>query len=71
MREDLFRRHPLCEPCEQQGRVSLATIRDHRIPLEEGGLDDETNEQAICKSCHKAKTAAESQRGISRAQLTR
>lgn len=67
MRADLFRRKPLCEPCQEAGRVTLATIRDHRIPLAEGGADDETNEQAICDDCHTVKTKAESARGVRRA----
>ncbi len=46
MREALFKRQPLCEECERMGVATEATIRDHRIPLAEGGLDDETNEQA-------------------------
>ena len=67
MRADLFRRQPLCEPCHEAGRVTLATIRDHRIPLAEGGADDVTNEQAICDDCHSIKTKAESARGVRRA----
>lgn len=67
MRADLFKRKPLCEECQRQGRVTLATIRDHRIPLAEGGPDDETNEQPLCDECHVVKTKAESARGVRRA----
>lgn len=63
MRKALFERQPLCEPCQTKGRVRAATIRDHRIPLAEGGKDDETNEQAICRPCHDAKSQAEALRG--------
>jgi 5-methylcytosine-specific restriction enzyme A len=63
MRKALFLRQPCCEPCEKLGRVRLATIRDHRIPLAEGGADDETNEQAICAPCHEEKSLAEALRG--------
>lgn len=66
MRADLFQRQPLCEECARQGRVTLATIRDHRIPLAEGGPDDLTNEQALCVDCHDGKTKAESARGVRR-----
>jgi len=66
-RADLFRRQPLCEECERNGRVTLATIRDHRIALAEGGPDDETNEQALCNECHDKKTKAETARGVRRA----
>ena len=63
LRADLFRRKPLCEQCEKHGRVTLATIRDHRVPLAEGGKDDASNEQAICKPCHTEKSLAEALRG--------
>lgn len=66
-RADLFRRKPMCEMCEATGRVTVATIRDHRIPLAEGGADDETNEQSLCEDCHAIKTKAESARGVRRA----
>lgn len=32
---------------------------DHRIPLEQGGSNDRSNLQPLCKDCHKAKTARE------------
>jgi 5-methylcytosine-specific restriction enzyme A len=63
MRANLFRRQPLCEVCLGKGVTTPATIRDHRIPLAEGGADDETNEQAICEPCHAEKSAAEALRG--------
>ncbi|WP_239467067.1 HNH endonuclease signature motif containing protein [Rhodoferax koreense] len=63
MRAALFMRQPLCEVCDGLGIVTLATIRDHRIPLAEGGADDESNEQAICAPCHEEKSLAEALRG--------
>ena len=63
MRAALFQRQPLCEVCERAGLVELATIRDHRTPLAEGGADDVSNEQAICAPCHEAKSLAEALRG--------
>lgn len=59
----LFRRAPLCERCEAEGRVTLATIRDHRIPLAEGGTKDISNESGLCRACHDLKTQQESKRG--------
>jgi len=41
----------------------LATIRDHIVPLAEGGVDEETNVQPLCELCHAAKTQQEAQRG--------
>jgi 5-methylcytosine-specific restriction endonuclease McrA len=52
----LFRRQPFCVRC----RVEVATIRDHIVPLWAGGVDDETNTQALCVPCHNLKTQAES-----------
>jgi 5-methylcytosine-specific restriction protein A len=63
MRGRLFSRQPLCVQCKAQGLATVATIRDHVIPLAEGGLDDETNEQALCQSCSDTKTDEEARRG--------
>lgn len=62
MRASLFRREPLCAECKVQGKVVLATQRDHVIPLAEGGLDDASNEQGLCDACHEGKSLAESLR---------
>lgn len=63
----LLAREPLCRPCAQEGRASIATIRDHVVPLAEGGCEDTCdNEQPICQPCHQAKTAEESKRGVRR-----
>jgi 5-methylcytosine-specific restriction protein A len=67
----LFARQPFCEPCEQAGRLTMATIRDHRVPLAEGGTEDETNEQAICYRCHVEKTHRESMRARTRSGVPR
>jgi 5-methylcytosine-specific restriction protein A len=58
----------LCQPCNRDNRITLATEVDHVIPQAEGGSDDETNLQAICDTCHKAKTAEESKRGVNRSR---
>ncbi len=63
MRATLFTREPLCAECLRQGRAVPATQRDHIKPLAEGGIDDETNEQGLCRPCHDVKSAAEAQRG--------
>jgi len=54
----------LCQPCLREGRVTPATEGDHIEPKSKGGKDVLDNVQAICTSCHKAKTdkeAAEAQ----------
>jgi 5-methylcytosine-specific restriction protein A len=49
--------------CEAEGRVTVASVVDHRTPLWEGGADDyETNGQSLCDPHHDAKTAEEAAR---------
>ncbi len=62
MRARLFARYPFCVVCI----TGRATIRDHTIPLAEGGRDDASNEQALCRRCSDAKTRTESARGMRR-----
>ena len=45
-------RHPLCELCQQAGRLVPATEVHHRLPIDDGGTDADDNLQALCKSCH-------------------
>jgi 5-methylcytosine-specific restriction protein A len=66
MRARLFAAFPLCVICLLLGKTSPSTIRDHLVPLAEGGRDDETNEQALCQECSDAKTREESKRGVRR-----
>ncbi|WP_354411979.1 HNH endonuclease signature motif containing protein [Marinobacterium sp. MBR-111] len=51
----------LCQPCRRGGRVTPATEVDHIKPVAEGGTDADSNLEAICTSCHRAKTAREAQ----------
>jgi 5-methylcytosine-specific restriction protein A len=62
-RAELFAREPLCRECRKAGRVSEAVIRDHVVPLAEGGADDDDNVQPLCQTCSDAKSAGESARG--------
>lgn len=68
MRAALFTRSPLCVVCEAEGKVTLATQRDHIKPLAEGGMDDDSNTQALCDACHDVKSKAESARGVARSR---
>lgn len=61
-RRRLFDREPLCRECLKYGRVTVATIRDHLVPLAEGGSEEPDNEQPLCRACHHLKSAAEAQR---------
>lgn len=53
--------HPLCVRCNEQGRLTQATVVDHIIP-HKGNYKlfwDINNWQPLCKQCHDKKTAAE------------
>ncbi len=45
-------RHPLCEQCRSEGRLTAAEEVHHILPLVSGGTNDEGNLMALCKSCH-------------------
>lgn len=47
----------LCKHITEQGEV------DHRIPLSQGGTDEDDNLQWLCVPCHKTKTHTEQRRG--------
>jgi 5-methylcytosine-specific restriction enzyme A len=63
LRKELFDHSPLCVTCERFGRVTIATIRDHIVPLAEGGTEDAWNTQALCWDCNERKRIDESKRG--------
>ena len=67
-RRRLLEQQPLCVECLAVGKVTPATIRDHIIPLAEGGLEDRanTNCQMLCVLCHERKRIAEATRGLRR-----
>ena len=49
-------RDPLCELCREAGRVVLAELVDHFIPLAANGTHDDENLVSMCRSCHGLKT---------------
>lgn len=49
----------LCVACRAADRFRNADAVDHRVPLELGGSNDDSNLDALCHSCHAAKTVAE------------
>lgn len=64
LRRALFARQPFCAHC---GRILAgAWIRDHIVPLAEGGLDLESNVQALCIPCSDTKSLRERLRGVQR-----
>ena len=72
LRAELFDRAPLCVECSKHGRVTIATQRDHIVPLEEwvgpGSADQLSNIQGLCVECHEIKSKAERVRGARRAR---
>lgn len=44
--------HPLCERCQQEGKLVPMAEVHHKLPLSEGGTHNTDNLIALCKSCH-------------------
>lgn len=62
IRDRVLRDQPLCVQCQAQGRTTQATQVDHIVARVNGGTDskyDDSNRQALCDSCHAAKTIAD------------
>lgn len=68
LRRQLFRHEPLCRVCAAKGLTVVATIRDHIVPLAEGGTDEASNIQPMCQACSDEKTKRESARGLRRSR---
>jgi 5-methylcytosine-specific restriction protein A len=46
--------------CERTGKVTAATVIDHKISMANGGdFWDEDNWQGLCTKCHRIKTNKE------------
>jgi len=56
----LQRDRGLCVRCRALGRVTPATVVDHKKPVSDGGGDEWTNLQSLCDRCHSLKTSQES-----------
>lgn len=62
-RAQVLKLNPLCVYCKLIGRVTTATDVDHITPLSKGGaMWDQSNLQALCKSCHGSKSARQQHR---------
>lgn len=60
-RRQFLLEHPLCVACEKQGIVTAATEVDHIVP-HRGDREvfwDQSQWQALCRSCHSRKTVLE------------
>lgn len=46
-------RHPLCSRCQEQGRIVMASVAHHVVPINDGGPRlDQANLRALCRDCH-------------------
>ena len=54
--------HPLCVMCLVEGKCVPAVLVHHRLPLADGGGNDEANLQALCQPCHSAHHARDGSR---------
>jgi 5-methylcytosine-specific restriction endonuclease McrA len=60
-----LRANPLCVYCAQEGRVTAASVVDHRIPHQgdERLFWDRSNWQPLCAPCHDSVKKREEARG--------
>ena len=49
-----LRAEPLCRMCLSAGMTVPATVVDHIVPLGDGGTNEQSNLQPLCKRCHDA-----------------
>lgn len=52
-----LRNEPMCRDCKEQGKVTLATVPDHIVPLSQGGTDTDDNIRCLCDVHHRLRTA--------------
>ena len=53
----LRRTNYLCEDCSSEGRLTLATVVDHIIPLAHGGPDTDETTRNLCDEPNRQRTA--------------
>jgi 5-methylcytosine-specific restriction enzyme A len=61
MRARQLAKHPLCDMCRQQGRITPATVADHIVPHHGDPklFYDPNNLQSLCATCHGIKRTKE------------
>lgn len=65
-RETFLRHNPLCTYCQDRGRVTGATVVDHKIPHrgDQRLFWDQGNWQSLCAECHSSVKQAEEKSGV-------
>lgn len=58
-RAQVLDEEPLCRVCLAAGVTSASVVVDHIKRLADGGSDERSNKQGLCKPCHDDKSAAE------------
>ncbi|HEX2594793.1 MAG TPA: HNH endonuclease [Rhizomicrobium sp.] len=53
----LKRTDGLCEHCLKLGRTTLATVVNHIVPLVQGGSDEDSNTENVCREHDLIETA--------------
>lgn len=48
---------PFCRDCKAEGRITIATVPDHIVPLSKGGTDTDDNIRCLCPEHHRKRTA--------------
>lgn len=59
IRDNYAAKHPLCEKCWKDGKITPMQEVHHILPLREGGTHDPDNLMALCTPCHSRITAKE------------
>jgi len=52
MRDKYLARHPLCEMCLKDGRLTPTEEVHHILPISQGGTHARSNLMSLCQSCH-------------------
>lgn len=52
IRDRYAAKHPLCEKCLEEGRLTPVEEVHHILPISKGGDHRETNLMSLCQSCH-------------------
>ncbi|MBR3298914.1 MAG: HNH endonuclease [Clostridia bacterium] len=52
IRDRYTSKHPLCERCLEEGRLTPVEEVHHIVPISKGGDHRETNLMSLCQSCH-------------------